>query len=595
MKLPTLVPILLTAVIAAPAGWWAARRLGPLHATEANTVEGARRILFYQSAMHPWIKSDTPGKCTICGMELTPVFEGEIALDLEPGMVSLPSNSITVIHVRSTELSRGPLVRHLRVAGLIEPDETRRRILSAYIAGRIEALSINYTGAEVAQGQPLARFYSPLLLEAERQFLALARLTPATAHSGEGQLLRQSAQQRLRQLGLTDPQILALPDKDPTQHWTDLLSPMSGTVIERFVLAGQYVAEGDPLFEIADLSTLWFRFDAYERDLPWIEPGQGVQITAPALGHRTLRAPIQFIDPTLDPRTRSAKVRVEIPNPPKDDGTGRRLLPNRLYAEGLVTIESPEVLLIPRTAVLSPEGRPRTYLDHGGGAYERRDLTLGRFGDDAYEVLGGVEVGDRVVLNGNLLIDAQAQLNQAVHAPDHDHTAAPVSAPTSFTIDLVPPSPASLPPSQRASLRRFLEVADALRAALAEDDMPAFLAAREALTPAAGALRTSLDEAGAWEPWLQTVVDAAELPAAADLRAARGAYFPFSQALVGLARVLRAAESDFATLKIYRCPMTADAFTGAPRRTEWLQLGPPLRNPWFGAEMLECGVEVTHP
>lgn len=590
MKASPLLAIIVTAAIVGPATWWASRRSAHTPADDASGTS-PRRILFYQSAMHPWIKSDTPGKCTICGMDLTPVFEGESSLDLEPGMVSLPPTSITVIHVRSTHLQRGTLVRRLRVAGTIEPDETRRRILPAYVAGRIEELHVNFTGAEVTAGQPLARFYSPALLEAERQFLALARHGSVPA-PGDADLLRQSALQRLRQLGLTEPQILALPGKDPAEHGTELLAPMGGTVLERFVLAGQSVAEGDPLLEIADLSTLWFRFDVYERDLPWIRVGQEVELTLPALPGQTLRAPVRFVDPNLDPRTRSAKARAELDNPVIDPPHARRLLHSQLYADARVRIEIPDILLIPRAAVLSPDGRPRAYLDHGDGTYERRDLRLGRVGDDHYEVLAGLDEGDRVVLNGNLLIDAQAQLNQSLDAA-HDHAAA--SPPEAAGETRPPPPPQSLPPELLPPLLQFLAHADSVRAALAADDLAAFLEARQPLSAAAAALREHLADAGPWRPWVDPVLATADIPPAASLPAARGAYFPFSQALVALAMALREGETEFATLRIYRCPMTADAFPGAPRRTEWLQLAPPLRNPWFGAEMLECGVEVVTP
>ncbi|MBX3748289.1 MAG: efflux RND transporter periplasmic adaptor subunit [Verrucomicrobiae bacterium] len=591
MKAPTLLAILLTAALVGPAAWWSARRLAQSH-DALPAAGGPKRVLFYQSAMHPWIKSDTPGKCTICGMELTPVFEGDASPDLEPGMVSLPSNSITVIHVRSTSIHRGPLVRHLRVAGTLEPDETRRRLLPAYVAGRIEHLHVNFTGASVTAGQPLARIYSPALLEAERQFLALARHTPG-APSADADLLQRAAFQRLRQLGLTEPQILALPGKDPASHLSELLAPESGTVLERFVLAGQYVAEGDPLLEIADLSTLWFRFDVYERDLPWIRVGQEVELTTPALPGQSLHAPIRFIDPTLDPRTRSAKARVELDNPLLDPAHPQHLLPAQLYADARIRIEIPGVLLVPRAAVLNPDGRPRAYLDHGGGAYERRDLRLGRAGDDHFEVLAGLDAGDRVVLNGNLLIDAQAQLNQSLHEPGLDPAASPDPASPALTPPRPPPN--SFPTDLLPALQAFLAQADLLRAALAADDLAAFNDARPALAATAVPLRERLPAAGPWQPWIEPALSPANLPPAPSLRDARGAYFPLSQALVALAKSLRDAEPGFASLRIYRCPMTSDAFADAPRRTEWLQLAPPLRNPWFGAEMLECGVEVVTP
>ncbi|MCC7374667.1 MAG: efflux RND transporter periplasmic adaptor subunit [Verrucomicrobiales bacterium] len=583
-----MVPVLLTALLAAGAGWWAATRFQP-HAGDAHSAPtparrpGERRILYYQSAMHPWIKSDKPGKCTICGMDLTPVFEGDTGFSVEPGMITLSSNAISVLHVRTEPVGRGPLQRTLRVAGILEDDATRHRFVSAWTGGRIEALYVNFPGAEIEPGQPLALFYSPMLLEAERQFLAVTRGSSATPGFNDADLLRQAATQRLRQLGLTDRQIEALPSKDPTNHFTEILAPTGGTVVERFVYAGQYVMEGEKLFEIADFSTLWFQFDAYEQDLPWIQPGQEVAITTRSVPGRVFTAPVRFVDPNLKDMTRSAKVRVEIPNPwVEENGSRRRLLKHRLYAEGEIAAVVPEVLLLPRSAVLSASDRPVVYVDKGGGAYEQRSVTLGRVGDSKVEVLAGITTDERVVTQGNLLLDAQASINQSIHDSESAAESRTNSAPT---------APA-LTPEQTTSARRFLSVADNLRAALAADDLNMFRAAAAEWSAAAKNLASSLPENDPRHAVVHRLLDAAPPTMATDLRAARKAFHALSVQLVALARPLRTGSTEFRELKIYRCPMSADAFEGAPSKAEWFQLSAPLRNPWFGAEMLECGVEV---
>ena len=192
---------------------------------------------------------------------------------------------------------------------------------------------------------------------------------------------------------------------------------MSGIIVARHVYEGQYVKEGDKLFEIGDFSTMWFKFDAYERDLPWLRVGQEVEITTPAVPDKVYSAKITFIDPNLNEPTRSAKVRVDVPNPiVEQDGHMRRELYRRLYAEAAVKVDLPEALAVPRSAVLWPGAQSVVYLDKGGGAYEQRRVRLGRAGDDSWEVLAGVGEGERVVTVGNLLIDAQAHLNQSVNA-----------------------------------------------------------------------------------------------------------------------------------------------------------------------------------
>lgn len=573
--------ILLVAAAAA-AGWLAGRggHLGPAAAGRAphGAEHSERRILFYQSAMHPWIKSDRPGSCTICGMALTPVFEGESGIAVEPGVVALTSNAITVLHVASAEVTRGPLVRSLSVAGWIDDDDSRHRVISATVAGRVEALHVPSVGAEVEAGRPLARFYSPMLLEAERQFVAMVRGAAADAAP-----LREAAALRLRQLGLTPAQIEALPLRDASEWQTEIVAPVSGTVVERFVYAGQYVMEGEKLFEIADLDTMWFQFEAYEQDLPWLKVGQEVEVRTPALPGRALTAPIRFIDPNLSAMTRSTKVRVELENPTVvEGGTTNRLLRHRLYAEGRVRVETDDVLRVPRAAVLATTSRAVVYVDRGAGAYEQREVRLGRFGDSAYEVLAGLEAGERVVIHGNLMLDAQAQLNQTIAG-----TEAPAQPAAQAASDFLP----ALDVAGTAALRAFLAEADAVRVALAADDLPAYRARLAPLAARGGELRVALGGNESWAKLRDRVVtDAPADPA--DLRAARRDYHRMSAGWLELARAARRTVPEHAGIRIYQCPMTSESFEGAPPRAQWFQMGPPLRNPWFGAAMLDCGSEV---
>src|SRR5436190_13411380 len=156
---------------------------------------------------------------------------------------------------------------------------------------------------------------------------------------------------------------------------------MSGTVVSRNVYEGQYVKEGERLFEIADFSTMWFVFDAYERDLNWLRAGQKVEISTPAASGKIFQGTISFIDPNLKEMTRSAKVRVEVPNPlVETDGRKHRELYHKLYAQGVVQIETPEVVAVPRSAVLAPGAQALVYVAREGGAYERRQVKLGRVG-----------------------------------------------------------------------------------------------------------------------------------------------------------------------------------------------------------------------
>ena len=573
MKTTSLFTFLLIAALAGGAGWFAAK-----HWPEKTAASDGRKILYYQSAMHPWIKSDQPGRCTICGMALVPVFEGEKGFEAGAGLVTLGSNVIQVIHVQSDEVKRRPLHRTLRVAGVIDDNDSAHRRLSAYAEGRIEKLHVNFVGAEVVAGQPLATLYSPALLAVESEYLTVlkqpAAATPLLREEHERML--QSAAQRLIRLGYSEVQITALAKKNSGDARTEILAPMSGTVLERKVYEGQYVKEGDVLFEIADFSKMWFRFDAYERDLGWLKPGQPVEITTPALPGKTFSAPIVFIDPNLNDMTRSAKVRVELENPLVErDGQKRRELFHRLFADGAVKLEIPEVLAVPRSAVLSPGAQAVAYVDKGGGTYEQRPLKLGRLGDDAWEVLAGLSAGERVVTTGNMLIDAQAQLNQSAN---------PASAPLTSTN--------VLGEAQRKGVSEFLAAVSGLGASLAADKLEAFNQQAVPFHTNTPVLLDSLAQEKAWQPVLQKIEAASHLEKAGTLAVARKEFLPLSLAAADLAKTLRVQESAFRTLKIFQCPMTDKAIPGAAKISFWIQLDGPLQNPFFGSEMLDCGTEV---
>lgn len=566
----TIIIVLLAVAVAVPVTWFATRQMSHrAHAPADSAQTGQRKLLYYQSAMHPWIKSDKPGRCTICGMELTPVYEGEAGFDAGgDDVVPLTQQMIRVLNVQTAEAQVRPLERTLSVAGMIDDNATRHRVLSAYIPGRIQKLYVNYMGAEVQEGQPLAEFYSPALLQAEREYRSL---------TGE---LREAVALRLRQMGLTPQQITALSDKPADALTSPIVAPIGGTVVAQHVYEGQYVQEGEKLFEIADFSTMWFQFRAYEQDLPWIKTGLKVDVTTPTQPGRTFTGVITFIDPNFDEATRSTKVRVELENPVVD---GRRSLLHRLYADGLVHLEAPPVLTVPRSAVIETGPEAVVYVDQGEGAYARRVLKLGRRGDRFVEVLSGVEAGDRVVVNGNLLIDGQAEMNRAFAAtPAHAAPGAMTNS-TPFT------------DAERSALDDFVTAADAASAALANDDLKQFNASGVEAMKATEALAAALRGRAELADMLAHVSEAKHLHGAKDLAAARKMFHPFANAAAKLLE-LTAAAPNAPAFDIFQCPMVDRAIPGVPKKGRWVQAaGRGIANPYFGAEMLDCGVKVSLP
>jgi membrane fusion protein, copper/silver efflux system len=559
----TFITILITATLAIGGTWLVRGRMSPSPGASSGTAE--RKPLFYQSAMHPWIKSDKPGRCTICGMELTPVYAGEKGFDATGGgnTVALTQTQIQVLHVQTEEAKVQPLVHTLQVAGMVDDDQRRHRIISAYVDGRVDKLHVNYMGAEVEGGQPLADYYSPNLLQTEREYRQL---------TGD---LKKNTALRLRQMGLTPEQIEAVSDKPADSLNSQILSPIGGTVVGQSVYEGQYVTAGEKLFELADFSTMWFMFRVYEQDLPWIKIGQTVTVTTPALPGKSFEGKITFIDPNFDEATRSTKVRVELPNPKVD---GRRELLHKLYADGAVQVDAPPVLTVPRSSIIQTGPEAVVYIDQDGGAYAQTPVKLGRRGDKLVEILSGLKAGDQVVTNGNLLIDGQAEMNRAFMSP------ATEPKPVAMTEALTSP--------QQEAIQKFIKVADAMAAALSADDLASFNKASKPAMNTTASLTESLATIPGAKENLEALGNARHFHGFEDLKLARAAFHKFILAATAVLEPLRTAK-DFPELQIWECSMVDQAIPGAPKKGRWIQTnGRPGNNPFFGASMLECGKEI---
>lgn len=514
----------------------------------------------YQCPMHPWIKSDHPGaKCTVCGMDLV---EASSALPATAGglanLVMLNPSAVGVIGVETSAVQRGTLLRTLRVTGVIEDDDTRHRILAARVPGRVEKLFVNYVGAEVREGAPLATIYSPEMLTAQRTYVERLRAGNSAFTASE----RSAARERLLELGLTEKEITILDHTLEPTAMVNIHSPMSGTVVSRAVYEGQYVQTNDRLFEIGDFSSMWFVFDAHENDLSWLRTGETVEVTTPSQPGRVFSAPIAFIDPNLNEATRTVRVRVVLPN-------ADRALLHKQTALGRVHLTAAGVLLIPRSAVLQHTGLPLVFVDHGHNGYEPREIRLGRIGDVDAEVLSGVAGGDRVVTTSALLIDAQSQLARAAATTSGENKSTPMHVTT-----LPAPGPTITYEHLKDLCFKLVDAATALAA----DDLPAY---RKILPE----LRSSLAECLKDDPGSDLARFSQALPDRDDLKLARRDFEPFSTAVADLARSAHVVQRE--NLHVYQCPMTPVLGTG-----RWLSRDAIARNPFFGSAMPECGDEV---
>jgi Cu(I)/Ag(I) efflux system membrane fusion protein len=370
--------------------------------------------LQYTCPMHPFIIKDKPGACPICGMSLVPVKKADSGQPGEnkPEMkehVSLSPSQMVMANVATVKVDRAPLAKEISAVGIVQYDQSRQAKVTAWVAGRIDRLYVDTVGAFVSKGRPVAEVYSPDLVSAQQEYLLALKSREqlkgssiqAISQGGEG--LVSSARQRLKLLGVKEYQIAALEKSGQPNIRLSIYTPLSGIVIEKIVVQGQYVNVGDPLFSIADLSGVWVEAEVYESDFSFVKVGQKVDIVSQSYPGKTFSGTVSFIYPFLDPKTRTVKVRVQIANP------GLRLKPEMFVTVSL-KIPLGDALVVPVAAVMDNGKRKVVWVETKPGMFEPRDVQVGARVGDRLQVLSGVLRGDKVAASGGYLIDSEAQL-----------------------------------------------------------------------------------------------------------------------------------------------------------------------------------------
>ncbi len=324
-----------------------------------------------------------------------------------PPVITLSPDRVQLIGVRTALAEYRPLDKQIRTVGKVLPDETRLAYVNTKIAGWVKKLYVDYTGKEVVKGQPLLSIYSPDLVTAQEEYLIALKQSQAGSVGGEIEASRreliESAKRRLQLWDITDQQIAELEKTGKPKTEMIIEAPLGGIVLEKMVLEGAYITPGMNLYKIADLSNVWIIADIYEYEVPLVKVGQAARVTLPYQTGEAYRATVNYIYPTLDPVSRTVKVRVAVKNP------GLALKPE-MFANVEIMVSSGVRLAIPREAVIDSGLRQIVYVEKRPGVYEQRQVTLGLRGDDYVEVLKGIKKGERVVTSGNFLIDSESQL-----------------------------------------------------------------------------------------------------------------------------------------------------------------------------------------
>ncbi len=564
-----------------------------------------------------------PGRCPVCAMELVEATSGGVG---DGKSVVIEPSARRLVGIQTSTSKLGHVTRTIRTIGSIDFDESRLSTISAYVDGRLEEMYADYVGVRVSEGDDLALIYSPQLYSAQTEFVtSLDGGSVGRFDRGDGDL-QMMAQENLSELGMTDAQIEQLRQSRKPQSRIRIKSPRSGTVIEKTAVEGDYVKTGQKLYRIADLTSVWLMLDLFPDDAAAVRFGQQVEAEIQSVQGEVFTGRVAFVDPTVNPTTRTVRVRVEVLNfdgklRPGDYATaqitvpaipadlvydpalaekyispmhpqvirdeagpcplcGMDLVPTSELGFSPVPLPAQRVITVPRSAVLLAGDVGVTYVETEPGRFEIRRVSVGPMTQTEAVILEGLATGETIATNGNFLIDSQMQL--AGNPSLMDPSRAPRFAPG--PLKLPENEPMMLAGDAAAQFDRAYNAYFEIQTALAADS-----------TPSPVTLNKLLDALSRLE-MLGDVPDAAQKQfgharrAASrmdnSLETARPAFRTISHAMLRAAVVARGPQTAQG-LKQYYCPMVPGS------GGDWMQPGGDLANPYWGNEMLTCGEEVS--
>ncbi|MEI6223107.1 MAG: efflux RND transporter periplasmic adaptor subunit [Deltaproteobacteria bacterium] len=412
-----LLLVLALGVAAGAGAAWFLRGPAPASGGAAPAAEAATR---FTCPMHPTIVSDHPGDCPICGMALVKVEPGSPG-GHAPGdgavegmaTVTIDPQRQQLIGLRTVEATRGPVGDSWRTVGKVAVDETNVHHVNIKVGGFVDTVYVDYVGRPVKRGERLFTIYSPDLLSVQQEYLLALRTRKALAEggvaTGAGNDLVDSARERLRLWDIPEGEVERLERTGKTTKNLTLYSPMTGVVTKKDIVMGHRLNEGDMPYEITDLSRVWVLADAYETDLSRIRLGMPATLSLQAFPGQAFHGKVIFIDPILDAKTRTAKVRLEFANP-------RGELRPEMFGEVTLRSEKREGLRIPADAIIDSGSKKVVFVALGEGKLQPREVQVGPVTGDVVEVLSGLEAGERVVTRANFLVDSESRLRASLAA-----------------------------------------------------------------------------------------------------------------------------------------------------------------------------------
>ena len=556
-------------------------------ATPAAAGQDRKVKYWWDPMMNPPYISDKPGKSPM-GMDLVPVYEDRAqsagaAVVIDPAVVQN-------MGVRTAVVTEGPLQQTVRATAILAEPEPGRRDINLRVSGWIQTLYANTDGMAVKKGEPLFDLYSPDLRLAIEELITARKSADRAGPDAGGSLgptsaaLIAAAELRLQTLGLNAEQITDLGNMEHAPAVVTFLSPIDGHVVEKAsVYNGSAVMAGQMVLRLADRSTMWFESRVPEGSIGRVRVGQRAVARVNALPGRTFEGEVVFVHPHLDEMTRTALVRMAMPNP---DG----VLRSAMYALADIDVGSADpVMLIPREAVIDTGEKQLVFVSTGKGRFEPRNVAIGLSGEQALvEVRSGLKVGESVVSSGQFLIDSESRLREAIAkfmAEQNSPKLAPgpsSAAPLASTLRAAPTAPIALSPAAQervdAIVSAYLTIAESLGAVqtdatpLKPDGLVAAIHALHGEVTAPEALRL-----------ISEAARAAETLTGKPLDQQREAFKGVSATVIALIDAMPPSPKLAQTLFVLNCPMA---------KADWLQRKTDVANPYYADDMKECGSVV---
>ena len=380
------------------------REAAPAGNGQKSGKKEKRKVLYWRAPMNPKEIYDHPGKSNM-GMDLVPVYADASG---ESGVVSINPVIQQDMNVKIATVKKGTLNAKVFTNGILQPDEQKEYVATTKIGGWIDKLYINYTGQKVRKGDKLIKIYSPELVAAQEEYLTALAYDNAMKTTGAKSNLIRNAVRKLELLDVSDAEIQRLKETKKVRKYIVLTAPFDGTVLYKGVDEGAKINRGMSLLKIADLRNLWILADVYEYELPKISLGDKAKVTFDYLPGKSYDGKISFIYPVLDNKTRTIKVRIDLPNPKGE------LKPGMYAAVDIKGKNLGTYPLVPEQAVLRSGRQNTVIIALGDGKFKPAQIELGAYANGYYQVLSGLQAGTKIVTSSQFLIDSESNLRAAL-------------------------------------------------------------------------------------------------------------------------------------------------------------------------------------